>query len=200
MNYRDQLVLTGRINDVGAYARTNIPESYRAGIELSGSMIFNQYLTCFGSATVSRNRVRHFTEFVDDYDNGTQKQYTYNETDLSYSPSLIASAGLAIMPLKKLSISLDGKYVSRQYLDNTSRKERSLHPFLVSNVKIDYEWKITEKINASFFIQGNNLFSEMYAPNGYTFSYIYGGQSTTENYYYPMAPFNILAGIKITVE
>jgi iron complex outermembrane receptor protein len=200
MNYHDQLVLTGRINDVGAYARTNIPESYRAGIELSGSWICNRYVTCFGSATISRNRIRNFTEFVDDYDSAIQRQYTYKETDLSYSPSLIATAGLTFSPIRKLTLSFDGKYVSRQYLDNTSRKERSLKPFVVSNMKLDYELKFSGKINTSWFLQCNNLFSEKYEPNGYTFSYIYGGQSTTENYYYPMAPFNILAGIKVTME
>ena len=73
MNYKNQLVLTGKINDVGAYTRTNIKNSYRAGIELQGGAIVNKWLQATANVSFSRNRLKNFREFIDDYDAGGQK-------------------------------------------------------------------------------------------------------------------------------
>lgn len=200
MRYKDQLVLTGRINDVGAYTRTNIPESYRSGIELYAMRKWSSRASCFASATLSRNRIRNYTEFVDDYDNGNQQTYFYRETDLSYSPSVIGAAGLSLSAFKNLTVTIDGKFTGRQFLDNTSKKERSLDPFTVFNLKLEYDLALSGKAKSKWFIQLNNIFSEKYEPNGYTYSYIYGGQSVTENYLFPMAPFHLLAGVNLSIE
>src|SRR5690606_13668896 len=72
MNYRNQLILTGKINDVGTYTRTNVDKSYRAGIELSGSATPNDWFHIAANATWSQNKIQNFEEYIDDYDNGGQ--------------------------------------------------------------------------------------------------------------------------------
>ena len=193
MNYKDQLVLTGKINDVGAYTRTNIPESYRAGIELQGSMLFSKWLSASANITFSKNKVKNFTEYMDDYDNGGQLTKFYENADIAFSPSVISSYNISIKPLKKTEINLVGKYVSKQYLDNTSNVSRSLSEFYVQDIRFSYNWEQ----NAILFFQANNLFSKKYEPNGYTFSYVYGGEQTTENFYFPMAPVNWVLGVNL---
>jgi len=193
MQYKDQLVLTGKINDVGAYTRTNIPNSYRAGVELTGKMQFSKWLSASANLTLSKNRVKNFTEYIDDYDNGGQQTKLYTEADIAFSPSVISAYAINIVPLKNAEINVMGKYVSKQYLDNTSQENRSLQSFYVQDVKLNYTLKKT----ALLFLQVNNLFSKKYEPNGYTFSYIYGGEQTTENFYFPMAPIYWTAGINI---
>ncbi len=193
MQYKDQLVLTGKINDVGAYTRTNIPNSYRAGIELSGGMKIYKWLSASANITLSKNKVINFTEYIDDYDNGGQQTQRYESTDIAFSPSCISAYAINLLPIKNLEINFMGKYVSRQYLDNTSQTSRSLGSFYVQDVKLNY----TLQKAALLFLQVNNLFSKKYEPNGYTFSYIAGGEQTTENFYFPMAPIYWTLGINI---
>ena len=109
MNYSDQLVLTGKINDVGAYTRTNIPRSYRAGIELQGGGKISKWLSANANLTLSRNKVKNFTEYIDDYDNGGQQRKFYNNPDIAFSPSVIAGYTITITPEKNTSLDLMGK-------------------------------------------------------------------------------------------
>ena len=129
MHYHNQLVLTGKINDVGSYTRTNTPSSYRLGIELEGRIKITNWLNVDANFTFSKNKIKNFTEYVDDYDIGNQKSFVYHATDISFSPNHIGSAALNFIPLKNSEISLISKYVDRQYLDNTSNKSRSLRPY-----------------------------------------------------------------------
>ncbi|MFZ4059089.1 MAG: TonB-dependent receptor domain-containing protein, partial [Ferruginibacter sp.] len=197
MKYQNQLVLTGKINDVGAYTRNNIDKSYRAGIEIDGKYQFNSIISIAGNIAFSENKIKNFTEFIDDYDNGGQKTNIYKKSTIAYSPSVVGGATLTIAPIKNAEIHLIGKYVSRQYLDNTTNKQRSLNPYYVQDVRLNYtlEKKAFKKMD--IYLQMNNIFNKKYEANGYTFSYIYDGNLTTENYYFPMAPFNIMAGINI---
>jgi iron complex outermembrane recepter protein len=197
MKYKNQLALTGKINDVGAYTRINIPNSFRAGVELQGSYIFNTWINVAANIALSRNRISNFTAYIDDYDNGGQKTNFYKNTAISFSPAVVAGATINIIPLKNGEISFISKYVSRQYLDNTAQKSKSLAPFYVQDVRLSYnlEGKILKA--TSFIVQLNNVFSKRYAPNGYTFSYISGGNLTAENYYFPMAPFNMMVGVNV---
>ncbi|MGZ5286037.1 MAG: TonB-dependent receptor, partial [Flavisolibacter sp.] len=126
MKYRDQLVLTGRINDVGAYTRVNIPESYRMGIELQGNTIINKWLRAAGNLTLSRNRVNNLTEYIDDYDAGGQKLVEYKKSDIAFSPAVIGSVTISLLPFKGFQIDLPAKYVGKQFLDNTSNESRML--------------------------------------------------------------------------
>lgn len=197
MRYKDQLVLTGQINDVGAYTRTNIPDSYRAGIELQGSAKICKGFNAAANLAFSQNRVKDFTEYIDDYDNGGQKTNTYASTPIAFSPNLVAGSTLTFIPARHTELSLLGKYVSRQYLDNTGQNSRSLDPYLVQDIRVIFSWTRKKLKEIQVIGQLNNIFNTRYEPNGYTFSYIYGGVSTTENYYFPMAGRNFLVALNI---
>ncbi len=197
MYYKNQLVLTGKINDVGSYTRTNTPSSYRMGVELQGKIKITNWMNAAANLTLSKNKIKNFTEFVDDYDNGGQKSFRYHNTDISFSPTVIQSGILNLVPVKNGEISLIEKYVGRQYLDNTSKISRSLHPFYTQDVKFTYS--ILKKIfkETTLVFQASNIFDKKYEPNGYTFSYYYGGSLTTENFYFPMAGRNFITAINI---
>ncbi len=197
MYYKNQLILTGKINDVGAYTRTNIPKSYRMGIELQGSYILNKWLNIAANTSISKNKIKNFTEFIDDYDNGGQLATFYSKTNISFSPAVVAGGSINISPLKNGEINLFSKYVSRQYLDNTSQKSRSLNPYFTQDLRFSY--KIENKIlkETQLILQINNLLNQKYEPNGYSFSYKYGGNVATENYYFPMAGINFMLGVNV---
>lgn len=201
MFYKDQLVLTGQINDVGAYTRTNITKSFRTGIELQAAAVITHFLTINANVTFSKNKVKDFTEYIDEYnvagDYTGQKTNFYKKADIAFSPNTISSIVANIVPSKNILISLTGKYVSKQFLDNTSNEARTLRSYYTQDVRVAYACKIKKIKDADFFVQVNNIFSRKYEPNGYTFSYTGGGALTTENYYFPMAPVNFYAGVNI---
>ncbi len=198
MKYRDQLVLTGKINDVGAYTRTNIGNSYRTGIELQGGFQFTSLVKANGNLTLSRNRIRNFSEFIDDYDNGGQIEKFYEETDISFSPDVTAAGTVTVTPAKSFSLDIISKYVGRQFLDNTSDVRRSLDAYYTQDLRAIYQFTNKWLKRVDLVLQVNNVFNKMYAPNGYTFSYYASNQFTTENYYFPMAGRNILAGLNVS--
>jgi iron complex outermembrane receptor protein len=202
MQYKDQLVLTGKINDVGAYTRTNIPRSYRAGIELQGTATFSSWLNAAANISLSRNKVTDFTEYIDDYDNGGQKVNSYSKTDIAFSPAVVGGASINFIPVKNTELSLLNKYVGKQYLDNTENNSRSLHAFFVQDLRAGYTFKRKNKPTCclkeiSLMGQINNLWSKKYEPNGYTFSYVAGGSTVTGNYYFPMAGKNFMMGVSV---
>jgi iron complex outermembrane receptor protein len=203
MDYTNQLILTGQINDVGGYTRTNAKESYRAGIELAGSYKIIPSLALSGAFTLSQNKIKQFNEYLDEYLDDepyyTQQLIDHKNTNLAFSPTIVTNAGLTFKPLKNLSIDWITKYVGRQYLDNTSNDNRSINPFSFSNLTLSYkiENKFFEEITFGFLV--NNIFNALYSNNGYTFSYIYGGQTTTENFYYPQAGRNFMFRILFKV-
>ncbi len=197
MQYKDQLVLTGKINDVGAYTRTNIPKSYRMGLELQGTMKFTPWVNGTANLALSRNKVQHFTEYIDDYDNGGQKTNNYQLTDIAYSPAIVSAGTINFLPVKNTEFSLLGKYVSRQYLDNTGNNSRSLNPYYVQDLRAIYTIKKKCLKELNIILQVNNIFGKKYEPNGYTFSYFTGGTTVTENYYFPMAGTNFMLGVNV---
>ena len=198
MNYHDQLVSTGKINDVGAYTRTNAAKSYRLGIELQAAKELTKWINVSGNISLSKNKIKNFTEYVDDYDNGGQLTNQYYDTNISFSPGVVGAATLNIIPFQHTGISLQAKYVGRQYLDNTSHVSRSINPYYVQDIKFSYRiGKRNIFKNVDFIFQINNVFNKKYEPNGYTYNYFYGGALTVENYYFPMAGSNFLAAVNI---
>lgn len=197
MQYEDQLVLNGKINDVGAYTRINIPKSYRTGIELVGSSKIMEWFHASFNLTLSRNKVLDFTEFIDDYDVGGQKDYSYSSTDIAFSPSIITGYNLVFKPFKNLDLAVMGKYTGKQYLDNTQNENRKLDPYYVQDLQARYSIPAKILKQATLVLQVNNAFNDLYEPNGYTFSYFYGGELITENYYYPMAGRNFIIGLNL---
>lgn len=197
MFYKDQLILTGKINDAGAYTRTNTPKSYRLGIEIQAKSKPFNWLEWSGNICLSRNRVKAFTEYIDDYDIGGQTEKIYRHTPIAFSPSITGSLNLCLIPVNNLEINFVSKYVNRQYLDNSGLKARSLNPYFLENIRIAYTIKPKNIGGIELYFNANNIFSKKYVPNGYSFSYIYGGEVNTENYYFPMATLNFAGGINI---
>ncbi len=197
MKYKDQLVLTGKINDVGAYTRNNIANSYRLGVEFQGGFVFSKYLKAVGNLAFSKNKIKNFTEFIDDYDNGGQKPFLYKEVDIAFSPTTVGAATITITPIKNLNIDLLSKYVSNQYLDNTSNDLRKLNAYYTQDIRFIYSFSKSWLKNADVILQVNNVLNKKYEPNGYTFSYYYNNDLTTENYYFPMAGVNFMIGVNV---
>ncbi len=197
MYYRDQLVLTGKINDVGAYTRTNLPESFRLGAEAEVRYQQKKWGLNY-SLALSRNRAINYTGYYDNFDTGGQLSVKYGNTPLTLSPGIIQVLSLDWRPVKNTEITLFNKYVGKQYLDNSGNAGRALDAFTVTDAKITYRiptrnW--LRKIQLTF--QVNNLFNARFEPNGYTFSYMTGNQLVTENYFFPMAGTNVLGAILI---
>ena len=126
MYYTDQLVLTGQINDVGDYTRTNVDESYRAGLELEAGFRISDKLIFNGNTTLSKNKIKEFNEYLDNYDreDGLQDIIEHSNTDLAFSPNIIASAGLLYTPLDRVSVNLFGKHVGCLLYTSPSPRDR----------------------------------------------------------------------------
>lgn len=197
MDYKNQLVLTGELNDVGSPVRTNAANSYRTGVELTASYSVANKLVVAGNFTYSRNKIKNFEEvlydYTVDYDIITNE---YNDTDISYSPEIIAGGEIRVMPFQGFEINIFPKFVGEQYLDNTSNENRKIEGYFVSDLRLAYAFtsRWTEEIQLSFLI--NNLLDKEYVSNGFTYSYIVG-ETITENLYSPQAGINFMAGLTV---
>ena len=197
MSYDNQLVPTGELNDVGAIVRRNVEDSYRAGVELSGSYQINDMFSFGANATFSQNKINSFNEVLADFTNGFELIINnFENTDISFSPNVIAGAQLVAKPLDNLEIGLYPKYVGRQFLDNTSNENRALDSYLVTDLLGQFTIPSSKFKEISLSLKVNNLFNTLYSANGYTYSFIFG-DLITENFLYPQAGTNFLAGLTI---
>lgn len=195
MFYKDQLVLTGQVNDVGAYIRDNVENSYRIGLELEGAVCFTDQFQWALNATVSQNKIEQVAEFIDDYDNGGQIERIFNDTDIAFSPNFIGTSVLSFSE-SGFTGELLSKYISKQYLDNTQNDARSIDPYLVNDLRLSYklsELGILKAITGTLMV--NNILDAEYETNGYTFGFVAGGEQRF-NYYYPQAGRNFLFQVK----
>jgi len=195
MNYKNQLVLTGQINDVGAYTRTNIDKSHRQGVELSGALKIGEKASLSNNITYSENKINNYSEFLDDYETGDQVRNDYAKTTIAFSPDWITATQLEIEPVKGLRAAFIYKTVSQQYLDNTENENRVIPAYQVGDVRLRYSISfknLLKELDLGLLI--SNVFNEKYAASGYTYSYIYGEQYT-ENFYYPQATRNYLLSL-----
>jgi len=197
MLYKNQLVLTGALDSVGEAIRTNIKDSYRAGIEVSARVKVAQPLSWSVNATWSVNKVKNFPQFLQNYDTGTLDETQYKSTDIAYSPDLTASSVISYHPLKNAEIAFISKYVSRQYLDNTSTVSRSLDGYFVNDIRLNYNFSIKGVKNIGVGLLINNIFSEKYQSDGATYPDIEGGKVVNYNYFFPQAPINFLASLNV---
>jgi iron complex outermembrane receptor protein len=202
MQYKNQLVLNGELNDVGAAKRINVDESLRRGIEVELAAELNRYFSIGGNLALSQNKIKKFVEHIDssnaDYSVYTQHVNEYSNTDISFSPNVVASAFFTIKPVKNLEVSFINKYVGRQYLDNTSNIKRSINPYNSLNLQLNYTVKTKLIPEISFMLSVYNLLNAQYETTGYTFSYYYDSPNlTTTNYLAPSAPLNFLGGISL---
>jgi iron complex outermembrane recepter protein len=199
MLYRNELVLTGKINDVGEYTRTNTPSSWRLGLELQGSVKPLSWLQASGNLTLSQNKILNYTSYEDDYDNGGQLSKVYPKTDMALSPGIIAALMISFYPLPQWEISLPAKYVGSAYLDNTQSNDKKLSDYYVQQLRIIYSPKIkfTREINFAFYL--NNVFNKKYEATGYTYGYYSGGAPVNENFYFPQAGTNFILSVNIRI-
>jgi len=201
MHYIDQLVITGQVNDVGEYTRQNVPLSDRYGLEVHWGWDIIRRLSWNANASFSQNRIREFIDYVDEYDADFswigQVETVHENTHIAFSPDIVLSSELAYNPISTLSIAFITKYVGAQYLDNTSNSNRMLNPWIVNNIRLSYEFKFKPFKGIGLAVQLNNITNELYEANGYTYSYIYGGETVTENFYYPQAGFNFMTMLTV---
>ena len=203
MDYMDQLVLTGELNDVGAALRTNVPQSYRAGVELMFAAQIAKPLRWKANATFSMNKVRNYTEYVDDWDNGGQVAVAYSSSDLAYSPNAIAASELSLRvwdkPKKgRVELTFVTKYVGQQYLDNSASRDRMLDAYVVNDLRANVtllSLKGTKSVDFNLTVR--NIFSELYESNGWVYSYISEDLRQEQVGLFPQAPINVLGGVSV---
>ena len=204
MRYRDQLVQTGELSDIGEALTTNIPDSYRTGIELTAGWDLTSWLSLEGNAALSRNRLLDFDEYVEDWDNGTTVIH-YDDAALAYSPSAILN-GFINLHFKGFRAQWHTGYVSRMYLDNTENAERSLPAWSLTDLSLGYTIKIPRKYGFKEIDLGvdmNNLFNAHVAQSGWVYSAIYasGGHPNDHRYYQigfiPVAGFTAMGHVTL---
>ncbi|KYG83290.1 TonB-dependent receptor [Roseivirga echinicomitans] len=200
MDYKDQLVLTGEVNDVGSSIRTNVADSYRMGIELQAGVELIRGLELNANLTLSENKIKNFEEVLYDYgaafDEYNEVRNNYTDADISYSPSVIAGGQLTYKPTSGLSLSLLSKYVGDQYLDNTSNENRKIDAFFINDFRVNYSIKPSFVKELTLNLLVNNIFNVEYESNGYTFGYFGGANyEVRENYLYPQAGTNFLLSL-----
>lgn len=203
MDYRDQLVLTGEINNVGEAIMVNVPHSFRTGIEISAGVNLWKKLQWDVTGTLSLNKIRNFTEYVDNYDSTWnyigQTASFLGTTSLSFSPGLILGSILTYKPVKGLSASLHSKYIGKQFIDNTGSNERSLHPYFVNSVALGYQFRLKPFSEIGISLTVNNLFSENYESNAWIYRYNHDGRQYEVNGYFPQALINYMIGITLKI-
>ena len=207
MKYKDQLVLTGKVNEIGEMLTSNIPDSYRAGIELMAAAQLTSWLRWDVNATFSKNKVKNYTEFVDLYDENwdlaSQVENKLGTTTLAFSPSVVANSMLSAS-YKGWSAGLQSNYVGKQYIDNTSSNDRALDAYFVNNLRLGYTFSLKGLKSASVNLLVNNLFNEEYESNAWVYSYYQqpdASAGTRDRYadfgYFPQAGTHVLANLTL---
>ncbi len=184
MHYRDQLVPDGRLNDVGAYIRTNVPVSHRAGLELECTGQPTPLLLLSGTLSLMQHRIRRFTEYRDNWDTGEQDIFVYEQVPIAFAPNVVARAEVGYTLLRRarqqLQTSLTGKHVGKQHLDNTGNQQTVLPRFTT------IDWRVNYTLNRSdagpkvdLVLTVFNLLQERYSNNGWTYRYTSQGFDET---------------------
>ena len=214
MAYTDQLALTGAINNDGLAKRINVPKSHRIGLELDANYQFKKW-DLDANIALSQNTIDQFTEYIDNWDSGVQEVIQHSNTDLAFSPNIIAGARLSWQSTRALSsknhiaVSVAGKYIGKQYIDNTSNDFTTLNPYFYSDIGVQYTWKPQFIHAIKLSVLARNILDAQYSANAWTYRYLstYDGrnddpytqleQGNTYNLtgYYPQAGRNFLAGV-----
>jgi len=205
MQYTDQLILTGALNDVGTPIRTNVDNSYRRGVEVVLDWRIKEKWRIYGTTTYSQNKIVDFSEQVISYDADFNfigyQQSELGTTDISYSPSLTAGGLLSYTFLKTKNhvgeIGWQTSYVGEQYLDNTMSETNKMDAYLVNDLRFTYTLKETMMSALTVNLLVNNILDVDFVNNGYTYSYLYDSQRVSENFFYPQAGRNFLVGLTL---
>ncbi|MDR3328463.1 MAG: TonB-dependent receptor [Prevotellaceae bacterium] len=204
MKYKNQLVLTGKYSDTGATLTKNVKNSYRTGIEFIAGVEFTKWLRLDCNATLSQNKIRDYSDWVDDWNTGDQTEIFYGKTDISFSPNITAG-GILGFSLKGITANFQTLFVGSQYLDNTMNKRAMLKDYVINNLILGYTLPFHKGVkNIIFKLQANNIFNVRYASNGGSYSYFDGadanGKFLPQNqkytpWYFAQAGVNIHCGV-----
>jgi iron complex outermembrane receptor protein len=204
MDYTNQLVLTGEINDVGGAVMTNVKDSYRTGIELSGGARFTSWMRWDVNTTLSSNKIKNYTGYVDNWDywnDPENEPYQVEEdlgtTDLSFSPWIIFNSQLDVEPLGNLHLNLASRFVGRQFIDNTSSADRKLDPYLINDVRVSYTLFPKWISEISLHLQLLNLFNVEYETNAWIYRFYSQGEQGIYDGFYPQAGFHVMTGVRL---
>lgn len=217
MQYKDQLVLTGKINDVGSYTRQNIADSYRQGIELEAGYKINQRFNFSMNATFSNNKILNYIEYIDNWDTWGQDSIIHSKTDIAFSPSVIVGGTLSYSfkyssngnlfflqynrkPAvnSEFNLAVIPKYVGNQFIDNTSNSERMLEGYFTCDARLIYSRKrVNSGRNLAFNFTLRNMFNKLYVNNAWAYTYNSGGQQYSDLGFYPQAGINFLVGLTL---
>ena len=188
MQYNNQLILTGELNDVGSAVRVNIPNSYRRGIELTGSFQLMDKLLWRLNATFSENKIAEFKEFIDNWDTGVKDSVTHTNTNIAFSPSIIGGSQLIFTVFNsvengKLDLALVSKYVGDQFIDNTSSEYAKLDAYIVNDFRVSYtvKTKLFKEVVISSWIR--NLSNQNYISNAWVYRFNTSSDPTTYDPY-----------------
>jgi len=206
MDYKDQLVPTGKLNDVGYVLMSNVAKSYRTGIELQAGYKPCKCLQIDANTTLSCNRIVDYTAWYETYDNSNdwgsaaQMSQHFSEIKLPNSPEVIAALSMSYLPVEKVRLNLVFKYVDQQYYTNTQNEDLKLPAYNQTDFSANYEFRLLGCADATFGVYVNNVFSNKYACNawGYEAHFANGDPTYTEKGLYVVAPRNYLA--KFTVK
>lgn len=206
MDYHNQMVQTGKLTDIGYKLMENVKESYRAGLELEASVPFwENKLRVDANATLSRNRINDYTAYFDLYDSPDSYEWVgqtskdYGTTQISYSPDIVSAMGITYQPTPALYVNLMGKYVGKQYMDNTSDDEKAIDPYFVTNLSAGYTFRKTALGTFNLQVFVNNLFSREYVANGWAATDAFEDGSTIHYIgYYPQATRNYMARLTLS--
>lgn len=202
MDYNNQLVLTGKISEIGEPLTSNIKDSYRMGIELTGGIQIVRWLDWSGNLTLSRNKIKNFTESIEvfnvlpdgNWEYQREDQYQLGTTHIAFSPDIIANS-MFNFSWKQLSASFNSQFVGRQYIDNTSSKDRSINPYFVNSLRVGYVFKPTFMKEISIDLTINNLFNEQYETNAWVYSALVDGQRYKEDGYFTQAGIHAMGRV-----
>ena len=194
MDYNNQLILTGKISEIGEALTSNIKDSYRMGIELTGGVQITSWLNWSANVTLSQNKIKHFVEYVDNWDTGGQEINDLGTTNIAFSPNLIANSMFDFV-YKGFIASFNSQIVGRQYIDNSSSKDRSIDPYFINSLRIGYAFQPKFMKEITLDVTINNLFNEKYETNAWVYSYIENGTRKKDDGYFTQAGTNAMARI-----
>jgi iron complex outermembrane recepter protein len=184
MNYDNQLIKTGEINDVGYFTSENVKKSFRRGLEIEGSILLSKKLAWAANMTLSENKIDTFIQYIDSWDTGGQQETIYTETNLAFSPSIIWASQLTYNFQDNLSLDFITKYVGEQFIDNSSSEDRELDDYLVNNLRLSYSFNSKIFNYARLSLQINNLFDEEYVSSAWIYRFVSNGYDPSEDDHY----------------
>jgi iron complex outermembrane receptor protein len=206
MDYHNQMVQTGKLNDVGYKLMENVKDSYRAGLELEAAVpLWENKVRIDANTTFSRNRIKNYVAWFDQYDNQDNWNWEgqiykeFGTTNISFSPNVVSAVGITWQPTSALYLNLMGKYVGKQYMDNTSDDAKSIDAYFVSNLSAGYTFKKSPVGTFNLQVFMNNLFSKEYVANGWAATDTFAdGSSIHWIGYYPQATRNYMARLTLS--